>query len=150
MIGEKNAWRGGKGNDFILAAGKENAVKGNEDNDILFTLGQANKVEGGSGDDVMAVLGQTNDVDGGEGKDLMLVVGQKNKINCKAEDNTGDGNDTVLGNLGNDQIAGQLGDDTLLVLCNFGASEAAVAWQRFLLSAQSQVVWVRHGYALPQ
>ena len=31
-----------------------------------------------------------------------------------------------------------------------GASEAAVAWQRFLLSAQSQVVWVRHGYALPQ
>jgi molybdate transport system substrate-binding protein len=31
-----------------------------------------------------------------------------------------------------------------------GASEAAVAWQRFLLSAQAQVAWVRHGYALPQ
>ncbi len=31
-----------------------------------------------------------------------------------------------------------------------GASEAAVAWQRFLLSAQAQALWVRHGYALPQ
>ncbi len=31
-----------------------------------------------------------------------------------------------------------------------GASEAAVAWQRFLLSAQAQAVWMRHGYALPQ
>lgn len=31
-----------------------------------------------------------------------------------------------------------------------GASEAAVAWQRFLLSAQALAVWVRHGYALPQ
>ncbi len=31
-----------------------------------------------------------------------------------------------------------------------GASAAAVAWHRFLLSPQAQAVWVRHGYALPQ
>lgn len=31
-----------------------------------------------------------------------------------------------------------------------GASPAAVAWHRFLLSPQAQTVWVRHGYALPQ
>ena len=31
-----------------------------------------------------------------------------------------------------------------------GAGASAVAWQRFLLSAQAQAVWVRHGYALPQ
>lgn len=31
-----------------------------------------------------------------------------------------------------------------------GASEAARHWQRFLLSAPAQAVWLRHGYALPQ
>lgn len=31
-----------------------------------------------------------------------------------------------------------------------GASPAAVAWHRFLLSPQAQAVWLRHGYALPQ
>ena len=31
-----------------------------------------------------------------------------------------------------------------------GASQAAVDWQRFLLSPQAQAVFERHGYALPQ
>jgi molybdate transport system substrate-binding protein len=31
-----------------------------------------------------------------------------------------------------------------------GASVAATDWHRFLLSPAAQVVWVRHGYALPQ
>jgi Ca2+-binding RTX toxin-like protein len=45
---------------------------------------------------VLLALGKSNTVDGGEGKDLMLVVGQRNDINGKAEDNTGDGDDTLF------------------------------------------------------
>jgi Ca2+-binding RTX toxin-like protein len=54
-------------------------------------------------------------VDGGTGNDLIAVIGEKNDINTKADDTTGDGNDTMLVLGAQNTVKAGRGDDWVLV-----------------------------------
>ena len=112
---ENDSIDGGDGNDTLDGQDGNDTVQGGLGSDSVLGGIGADSLHGGDGDDI--INGQAGDdtLEGGLGSDLLLGGNDHDTIfdDFRSLNNSGNGNDTLLGQSGNDTLIAASGSDSL-------------------------------------
>ncbi|WP_161602531.1 trypsin-like serine protease [Tautonia marina] len=105
---------GGAGNDSIYGAGGDDTINGGDGNDLLAGNDGNDTINGDAGNDTIGGGAGDDTIAGGLGDDLIYGDSDADCGESSLQPiASGQGNDTLNGNVGNDTISGEGGDDAI-------------------------------------